>query len=308
MAQEIMDTNTLIKFWPLIHSVVQEFLAIIEPCIEEAAIRNNIPIELYYYGELGLDCFSIKDFQMRDPFSNPEKFERLFPLLEMKGWIIPIPHNGSYKVTAKTRDGVLQIIQAGDECLSSFDSVSELDLGRLVAFLKQIVTANQVAVEPPQKWAINKRFRVANAQSPLTVQIREYLMDLFAYRDDSHLAAARPHFNEAGIVWSVLGSVASGNAVTAKQMSETMAFRGYDVHEYEVAIRAAVEVGWLEQVDHSRVYRPTSTGKQIRSQVEQLTDEYYYRPWATFSQNDMDEFYELLIKLRDQLHAFKKFN
>jgi hypothetical protein len=131
-------------------------------------------------------------------------------------------------------------------------------------------------------------------------------MDIFAYRDDAHLSAARPHFNLAGIVWLVLGAVATGSAVTAEQMAEKLAFRGYEIQEFEVAIKAAVEVGWLEAADVADTFRPTSKGWKLREQVDKLTDEYFYRPWATFSPNELDELYDLLTKLREQLHEFKR--
>ncbi|HKY56020.1 MAG TPA: hypothetical protein VJM08_17020, partial [Anaerolineales bacterium] len=207
-----MTNEPLLKFWPLIYSTVKEFWSITEPHIEDAAIRRGIPIELYYYSELGLEYFSIPDFQKRDPFSNPEKFERLFARLLVKGWIAALP-DGRYVVTEAARDGARQIIQAGDKHLASFEPLLDVSMKKLALLLKQVVTASAEAPEPPQKWAILKRFRVADTDSPWLPQIREYLMDLFAYRDDSHLSAAHPHFGGAGIVWSVLGSIWSGDAV-----------------------------------------------------------------------------------------------
>ena len=47
--------ESLVKFWPLIQSTIHEFWEIIEPAVEEAAIHHEIPVELYYYSELGLD-------------------------------------------------------------------------------------------------------------------------------------------------------------------------------------------------------------------------------------------------------------
>jgi hypothetical protein len=44
----------------------------------------------------------------------------------------------------------------------------------------------------------------------------------------------------------------------------------------------------------------------LREQVEKLTDEYFYCPWEIFSQSELDELYNLLTKLREQLHGFKK--
>jgi hypothetical protein len=290
----------------MIHAVIQEIWTITETHIEEAAVRNNIPIELYYYAELGLETFSIKEFQHRDPFSNPEQFERLFPRLEIKGWIIPMREAGRYEVTARARDAVRQIVQAGDDRLTKFESMPEAELKRLLLWLKQIVLANKAAPEPPEKWAIAKRFHVATRNSPPIVQIRERLMDIFAYRDDAHLSAARPHFNQAGLVWNVLGAVATGSAVTAEKMAETMLFRGYDTYEYEAATKAAIAVGWLEAADEAGTFRPTAKGRELREQVEKLTDEYFYGPWVMLSPDDLDEFYDLLTKLREQLHAFKK--
>ena len=300
-----MNKESLIKFWPLIYSTIKEIWSITEPHIEEAAIRNDLPLELYFYSELGLEYFSIPDFQKRDPFSNPEQFEKLFARLVVKGWIAALP-DGRYQVTEKAREGTRQVIQTGCAHLANFESILDVDLEKLALLLKQVVIACTEAPEPPKKWAIIKRFRVADDDSSRLPQIREYLMDLFAYRDDAHLSASQPHFGRAGIVWSVLGSVWSGDAITAEQMTEAMAFRGYAVDDYEVAIQAAIEIEWVESAEVFGAFRPTQKGRELREQVERLTNEFFYNPWSVIEQNQLDELYDLLTKLRDQLHAHKK--
>jgi hypothetical protein len=279
---------------------------ITEPHIEEAAVRNNIPIELYYYSELGMDSFSLPEFQQRDPFSNPEKFEEQFARLEIKDWILPTREGGWYDVPEKARVAVRQIVQAGDEELLKLEFPPELNLDRLLSFLRQIVLANRAAPEPPQKWAIARRFRVATDQSPIIVQIREYLMDVFAYHDDAHLSAARPYFTEAGIVWNAFSSVWSGHAVTAEKIAGAMPFRGYEAEDYAAALQAAVEAGWLEETDVRGAYRATAKGRDMHERVEKLTDEYFYRPWAKFVPDKLDQLYDLLTQLREQLHGVKK--
>ena len=304
-AYESMGVNSLTKFWPLVYSIIREFWGITESHIADAAIHNDIPVELYFYSELGLDYFSIEDFQKRDPFSNPEQFERLFARLNIKGWIEPLPDR-SYQVTERAREGARLIIQAGDAQLLGFQLMADADLERMVELLERVVTASSTAPEPPEKWAIVNRFRVADKDSPLLVRVREYLMDLFAYRDDSHLSASRPHFNQAGIVWSVLGSLWSGDAVTAEQMAEKLAFRGYEIDDYEVAIEAAIGVGWAERADVPGKFRLTQIGMELREQAEQLTNVYFYRPWSVLNQEELDELYNLLTKLRNQLDAYRK--
>jgi hypothetical protein len=300
-----MTNESLIKFWPLIFSVVQEFWGITEPSIEDAAVRNNLPIELYLYSELGLDRFSIKDFQHRDPFSNPEQFERVFVRLNLKGWIEPMA-DGSFQVTIEAREAARSLIQAGDVQLADFKSMPDQELRRLLALLKAVAMECCAAPEPPGKWAVLKRFRVADENYPPIMQIREYLMDLFAYRDDSHLSASRPQFNEAGIVWIVLGGLWTGDMVNPEQMAEKMAFRGYDVADYEIAFQAAMILNWVEQTERPDVFRLTELGKQLREQAEQLTNVYFYAPWSVLSQAELNELYALLIKLREALKAYKK--
>lgn len=299
------EPHALTKYWQVIYSVIQEFWSITEPAIEEAAIRNDIPVELYYYGELGLDHFSVENFQKRDPFSNPEQFEKLFASLDVKGWIEP-QQDERYKVTEMARSGATYIIMSGDAKLPPDEALPEIDLERLKSLVKQIVLANDAASEPPEKWAILHRFRVAKKNSPVLVKIREYLMDLFAYRDDSHLAAARPHFNEAGIVWLALGAASDAGSINAAKMAESMSFRGYEVNDHEVALQAAKEIGWLEETDVPGSFRPTQKGRELREQVEAQTDEYFYRPWSVLPQEDLDELYDLLLKLREGLRELRR--
>ncbi|HAV76618.1 MAG TPA: hypothetical protein DCX53_04610 [Anaerolineae bacterium] len=300
-----MKAEPLTKFWSLMHSVILEIWEITEPFIEDAAVKNDIPIELYFYSELGLEYFSVKDFQKRDPFSNPEQFEKMFVRFDVKGWIFPMPDD-RYQVSNKAKDAVRKIIQTGDEHLEAFVLMSGTELRQLAGLLKQLKTANLDAPEPPEKWAILSRFRVADEKSSPIVQVRELLMDLFAYRDDSHLSAARPHFGGAGIVWNVLGAIEQGSAVNAGQMVESMAFRGYDDKDYEVAIQAARELGWAEAADTPNSYRLTQSGKDLREKVETQTDEYFYRPWSVLAQDEIDTLFSLLTKLRDGLVSHRK--
>ena len=299
-----MEATSLTKFWPLIHSVIREFSALAEPYIEETAIRENIPIELYYYSEFGLDSFSTREFQRRDPFSNPLLFEKSFATLNFKGWIEPLPDD-RYKVTDSAREGVRQIIQAGDQHLLSFESFTDIDLNRLCVLLKQMVKANEFATEPPEKWAITKRFRFADNDSSLIIQVRDYLMDLFAYHDDSHISAAHPHFGQAGIIWNVLGALLRGNALSAEKITENLSFRGYETYEYEVALQAAVEIGWAEKIDSSDTFSITQEGRELHVAVEKLTDKYFYGTWSIMTQEELDELYGLLLDLREQLSSYR---
>lgn len=300
-----MNLEALAEFWPLMYSIVGEIWAITETHIEDAAVKNDVPIELYFYSELGLEHFSVEDFQKRDPFTNPEQFRKMFARFEIKDWIYP-QQDHRYQVSLRAQEAVRDILRVGDAQLAGFNLMAEAELRRLVNLQRQIATANLEAPEPPEKWAILNRFRVADERDPLICQIREYLLDLFAYRDDSYLSAARPHFGEAGIVWDALSAVTGGNAVNAEQMAERMSLRGYEESDYEVAIQAAVQIGWVEAADSPNSYRPTTKGLELRDKVEHQTDKYFYRPWSVLTDEELAELHSLLMKLHEQLTVFRK--
>lgn len=299
-----MNTIPIKQFWPLMYSVLKEYWAITEPHIERAADQNGIPIELYYYGELGLNYFSIEDFQKRDPYTNPERFEQAFTRLEFKDWIFP-DVGDRYQVSQKAQDAVKQIVSVGDQQLSRFALITDIELNQTAVLLKKILKACFEAPEPPEKWAIVTRFRTISDNAPLIAQVREALMYLFAYRDDSYLSAARPHFGGAGVVWSVLGYAWKKEAVTASQMAERMSFRGYDQFEYEAAIEAAVQIGWMEPDDAPNAFRPTEQGRELREQVESLTDKYFYRTFHSLSDREREQLHSLLTTLREQLSNYR---
>jgi len=300
-----MSIDELTQFWPLIHGIIREIWGITEPQIENTAIEKNMPLELYLYSELGLNEFSVEDFQKRDPFSNPDQFKKMFAQLSVKGWILT-RHGGRYGISRQGSAALREMLQAGDDQLSDFDGVSFDDLKKLAGLLKRITSANLEAPEPPQKWAIIKRFRSTHEGSSLLPYIRDLLLDLYAYRDDAHLSAARPYFGEAGIVWNVFSSVCDGQAVTAEQISERMSFRGYELNDYRAALNAAVQAGWLEEPGLSGAYHPSTRGRSMRSEVEKLTNEYFYRPWLKLTDDECQVLLSLLFRLRDQLILYSK--
>jgi hypothetical protein len=104
----------------------------------------------------------------------------------------------------------------------------------------------------------------------------------------------------------VLGSLWSGEAVTAEQMAETQAFRGYETSDYDVTLQAAAQIGWAEETGLPGVFHITQQGRQIREVAERLTDEYFYTPWSVMTQSEIEELHELLLRLKDELNAFRR--
>ena len=67
-----------------------------------------------------------------------------------------------------------------------------------------------------------------------------------------------------------------------------------------------MQIGWIEASDAPDKFRPTQKGSELREKAETLANEYFYRPWSVLTQPELDELYDLLTKLYEQLSEYKK--
>lgn len=287
--------------WNLIYSTVRAFWALVEPRILAAAQDKNVPVELYYYAELGLDVFSVENFQKRDPYSNPAQFTAAFAKLAQAGWIVP-EGSDEYHVTGEARAAVRELVRAGDAPLENIEVMSVADMERLHDLLLRLVRANASAPEPPVKWATTHRFRATDETSPRLAQVREALMDLFAYRDDSH-RTAWSNFPADGLMWHTFGMIWDNAADTPGDMVRQASFRGYAEQDYLGACDRLAALGWLARGERPGTFVVTPIGKKLRGAVEQLTDAYFYMAWSSLRPEELDELLANLRRLRERLEA-----
>lgn len=283
-----------VGMWSLMYDTVRAFWAITEPQIEAAAREKNVPLELYYYVELGLETFSLANFSKRDSFTNPTHFLQAFEKLSAQGWILP-SGDGEYRVTDAARAAARTIVAAGDIYLGTLEVISVGDAERCKTLLQRLVVASRVAAEPPTKWATLTRARVVDEASPLLAQIREALMDLFAYRDDSHRSAWRD-YPISGIAWNAFDMIWTHTAFTPQEMAEQAWFRGYAADDYGRALEELRGRGWIDANGQL-----TPVGKKLREAAEQLTEAYFYAPWYVLRDEEIQELRVRLLELRTQL-------
>lgn len=300
-----------VGMWSLIYDTIRAFWALTEPRIKDAARDNNMPIELYYYGELGLEIFSLARFQKRDPYSNPAQFQQAFENLAAEEWIVPQTES-EFRVTERARDAARTIVRVGDSYLGTLEVIAAGEAERTKSLLERIVAANHRAAEPPYKWATRTRFRVAEDASPQLAQIREALMDLFAYRDDSHMSAWLD-YPISGIAWDAFGMIWGSIAFTPEQIAAEAWFRGYAATDYRRALDELEMHGWIvtaplafnaavpEPAAFDEYAQLTPIGKKLRDAVEELTDAYFYAPWIGLDESEIQDLRLHLIELRNQL-------
>lgn len=161
-------------------------------------------------------------------------------------------------------------------------SVSNADGERLAALLRRVVDGCVAAAEPSHPNLNRSRFYDPGVDAPVVERVRRYLNDLFAFRDDAHIAAWRS-YDLAGYEWEAFshihGDYVFGEAVaTAVELAEKLGgFRGYEADAYEAVLRKVAARGWLMAEDGR--YTVTAEGEQVREAVEAETDALFFAPW-----------------------------
>ncbi len=296
--------ETISTLWPLAHAVYDALGRIYGPAMAQAATqRVGLPPGFYFGWMLAAPGFepapiSAELLAVRGPYTAVAlNAERLAEAARL-GMLRPAG-TGEYFLTEAGRAAAQRIFQAAYEAMAALQPLPQAELERLAALLRKVVIAVQEAPEPPGKWS----FRLSRAIDPgpdavPLIWIDQYLTDLNAYRDDSHLATWRP-YNINGAGWETFTCVWRGQAATLDDLHRLLAFRGHPRETYAGALEDLVKRGWLAQ--EGDVYVLTALGREVRQDVETATDCYFYAPWRCLDARELDELRELLTALRESL-------
>jgi DNA-binding PadR family transcriptional regulator len=206
---------------------------------------------------------------------------------------------GEYYLTEAGRTAVKRIIAAAYAAMAGLQPLPEADLSRLADLLHRLVEASLAAPEPPDKWRLHLSRRTDPGESaPIVTRIDQYLTDLNAYRDASHLAAWQP-YGVSGAAWEAFTYLWRGEADTLEDLCTALARRGHPPEVYAQALTDLVARGWLTEEDGR--YRLTPAGAALRQEAEEATDRYFYAPWTCLDEGELAELSDLLTGLRDGL-------
>ena len=119
--------------------------------------------------------------------------------------------------------------------------------------------------------------------------------------------AAWQSYEVEGYTWEAFAFICSGQAASAETVFDQLAFRGFSRDDYAEALQALTARNWLEpSPDAPDTYAVTETGRAIHEQVESLTDQYFYAPWAELGEDEVAETLALLQQFHDRLQALAK--
>lgn len=206
---------------------------------------------------------------------------------------------GSFRLTPYGRQAAEAIVHSAYDCMRQLQPLPPQELERLAALLYRVVDACLRAPSPPAKWCIQHSHRMDTGEDAhVVIRIDQYLSDLSAYRDDSHLAAWQP-YECSGQAWESFTLLWRKEAATLDELFSKLERRGFSREEYREALNDLMRRGWV-QAEEDR-YTLTRLGEQIRQAAEERTDEYFHAPWQCLSEEELELLRSLLIRLRQNL-------
>jgi hypothetical protein len=240
-----------------------------------------------------------QDYIVRSPYANPENFKTDMAASAERGWL-KVVGEGQYTVSDKGAEVVGQLLGTLNEGAAGIESLPDAELERIHDLLQKVVDKAYKLPEPSKKWGMKwgKRFQKAFVVegAPTLVRVRRRIIDMFAFRDDGHLAAWKA-VEEDGQIWDAFTHVWRDQANTAAELAEQLSGRNYDEDSYAAALSELAERGWITQENGK--YVATEKGSKLRQKVEDTTDQYFDAPWDALTEAETKELKGLMEKLAE---------
>lgn len=243
------------------------------------------------------DPLTPENFIERGPYANPKRFKEQMDASVERGWLEPV-EDGGYKLTESGKQLAKRFFALGNEWFGSLPALSEEDTTRIADLLAKLVKKAYQLPEPTRKPTLEIGIRLdPGPDAAPMLRVRRHLTDLAYYRDDVHMAAWQPNGAD-GKVWETLTYAWREEASTAAELAEQLSqYRDYNEADYTAAFEEMATRGWVT-VKNGK-YLITDQGKKLRQKAEDDTDQYFYAPFETLTEEEIEELKSLLEKLAE---------
>jgi hypothetical protein len=296
----------LSAIWDLAQQVERALGDQYNPVLEAAAAKEGLVAPAWYAWLLPAVAFepeamSTAKLRVRSPYVAPQLYEERLSNAAAAGYLRCVDQYG-YLLTVKGHQAVQVVLQAGYACMAQLTPMSIERMEELAGLLVRLVAACLATPEPPGTWCLAHSRKIDPGDgASAAARIDQYLSDLAAYRDDCHLAAWAP----LGIDGPELEALtylwrASDIApLTLEELFEKLVRRGWEKEDYRSRLSDLIRRGWVEQA--AEAYVVTRAGAEVRQEVEDRTDAYFYQPWDCLTPAKLDKLRSLLAAIGEHL-------
>jgi DNA-binding MarR family transcriptional regulator len=243
------------------------------------------------------DPLTTKSFIERGPYTNPASLNEQMDASVERGWLKPAG-KGHYQLSDKGKQFAEEFFGLWNEWFGSLPTLAEDETERAAQLLSKLVKAAYQLPKPDKKPTLEIGVRLRpEADAPAMLRVRRHITDLAYYRDDAHIAAWQP-YNVSGKVWETLTFLWNGEAATSDEMVEQVGeYRHYDASDYAEAFEELIARGWA--TSENGKHHITDKGKEIRQEAENVTDQLFYAPFESLTQEETKELKRVLERLAE---------
>jgi DNA-binding MarR family transcriptional regulator len=229
------------------------------------------------------------------PYANPERLSGYLEELVKEECLERVGED-VYILTDLGRKNVERPYQVAQANMADLEYLPKQELEQLNGLLWRIVEASLLAPEPENKWHLRASRKCDPGDGVEgALKTDQYLTDLVIHRDDVHPAAWRP-YGVSGRTWETLTLIWNGEATTAAKVLELREGRGYTEEEFGTSLKELVELGWIKPGDEG--YQMTEKGRKVRQEAEDTTNQLYFAPWDTLSEEELEQLSDLLARAK----------
>ncbi|MDX1995797.1 MAG: hypothetical protein SF029_25670 [bacterium] len=305
-------TRTLTDLWPLLQDIREKGFAArrkvhtnpppVPQLIEEFGLTDSAQIlgaMIYMLDNYDGAALSTEHYRIRNAYDNPAVIERQLAAMAADGLF---DKNGeTYILTEKGRrlySRAREVLRPRWHVpLQAADALEQVN-----ATMKRLADSTFAVSEPPKAWSVKMRSQRGMKMSPDVMPLERldwHTFDLWAYRDDAHLAAWA-QYPVSPFAWEGLTYLWNGQCSSAQSLAEYHQYREFTVEDWEKFIGELHTQGWVEQAEDGTC-RLTAEGQRIRDEAERVTDEVFYAPWTVLDDAEAEAFRTALTAVRDDL-------
>jgi hypothetical protein len=249
--------------------------------------------------EFAPEPLTVERVRVRDIYASERITQALLEMMASESWLERIGEE--YTLTAMGWAMSRRSRERTRSLLAGLDPLPPADLAYLLTRIEQIITTSLESLTPPGSWCLaHSRNRAPDTSAPPLAHLSQYVSDLNAFRDDAHMAAWRP-YEQSGAAWEAFSLVCGSEATSGAAIASQLAHRGYSPSEYGAALASLARRGWLESASADGAHGVTDAGWAIREAVERQTDSYFYAPWSSLSESEIERLKALLLQLQANL-------
>ena len=246
--------------------------------------------------EFDPEPLTVEKFRVRAIYSAPRLSQAILELIASEKWANRV--DDEYSLTEEGRAVIIHLTEHRNLMFANFAPLPIGDLSKLVDMSQRILQAALDSGDKQATWCLrHSQNRKPDETVSAISKLIHVCSDYNAFRDDAHMSA----YSEQGIdgmTWEAFSFIHGGQAHTADELFDQLAYRGWTIGEWQAALTCLLEKGWITGDETG--YQSTEKGKLISEKVEQNTDALFYAPWDVLSDDEQIEYVSLLNGLNDK--------